>query len=493
MAAPLDTDSDEASAYPSAGGGRLKTLIAVCCGLLCIAAIWTVFDPSRAAKLAGGALFVVFCVVCQSYFSLRERALLVIAALVTAIAFWHADATGIQDIIDDLSRAGYLAAFMMLMTSLRAGANTSISVLTIGEYLTSQPPGRRYVALHIGGHFMGVLLNFGAISLLGPLIKRGVEAASVRTPQLSEIRLRRQISALSRGFSWFNLWAPTAIAQAVVITTVPGANASLIAISGILMAIVLLGVGWGEDRLTGHRARQKLVREGVPLPAVPPPDPPYAAIGRFLAVSATLVGLAWLIRLASGIPLVSAIMIAAVPVSLVWLFIQYLENPAHPWPEFASRARGVLTQSIPAGSPEAATLGLAGFIGILGASLVDHSWLAESTIMNGVNPLLVYISVAAIVPLASCIGLPPMMAVTFVGGILVNMPALGLQPSVLGLSLLIGWGLNLTGSPFSAASLVLYRVTGIPGTMHSWRWNGVFTILSWMVASVVIVIVNAVV
>ncbi|MBW8638851.1 hypothetical protein K1W69_16765 [Hoeflea sp. WL0058] len=489
----MATDTNAASIAPSDGGDRLKALIAFCCGLLCIAAIWTVFEPSWSAKLAGGVLFVIFCVVCQSYFRLRERALLTIAALVTAIALWGADADGVQHVIEDLSRAAYLAAFMMLMTSLRAGANTSSSVVAIGSYLTSQPPGRRYIALHLGGHFMGVLLNFGAISLLGPLIKRGVDAASVVTPQLSEIRLRRQISALSRGFSWFNVWAPTAIAQAVVITTVPGARASVIAIAGVLMAIVLLGVGWAEDRLTGHRARQKLVRDGVPVPAVPPPDFPYAAIGRFLSVSAALVGLAWMIRHASGIPLVSGIMIAAVPVSILWLFVQCLENPAHPWPVFVNRARGVFTQSIPAGSPEAATLGLAGFIGILGASLVDHSWFAGSTFMDGVNPLLVYISVAAIIPLASCIGLPPMMAVTFVGGILVDMPGLGLQPSVLGLSLLIGWGLNLTGSPFSASSLVLYRVTGIPGTVHSWRWNGVFTILSWVVASIVILIVSAVV
>ena len=47
-------------------------------------------------------------------------------------------------------------------------------MLSLGDYLTRQPPGRRYLAIHTGGHAMGVLLNFGTLSLLGPLIVRGV-------------------------------------------------------------------------------------------------------------------------------------------------------------------------------------------------------------------------------------------------------------------------------------------------------------------------------
>ena len=103
----------------------------------------------------------------------------------------QADAFG--PVVDDLSRAAYLAAFIMLVTSLRQGAFGSNSILTIGRFLTSQPPGRRYFALHIGGHFMGALLNFGAISLLRLLFRRGMEAKRDDSPQeLSDIRLRRQ-------------------------------------------------------------------------------------------------------------------------------------------------------------------------------------------------------------------------------------------------------------------------------------------------------------
>jgi len=71
--------------------------------------------------------------------------------------------------------------------------------------MTQQPQGRREFSLSIGGHILGVLLNFGAISLLTPLIQRGSKAmlAQAELRQPSEVQLeQQQISALLRGFSW---------------------------------------------------------------------------------------------------------------------------------------------------------------------------------------------------------------------------------------------------------------------------------------------------
>ena len=52
-----------------------------------------------------------------------------------------------------------------------------------------------------------------------------------------------------------------------------------------------------------------------------------------------------------------------------------------------------------------------------------------------------------------------------------------------------GWALSLTGSPFTAAVLILARVTGTAGTRVSWTWNGVFTMLA---AGVVVLFLAAV-
>ncbi|MCR9135983.1 MAG: hypothetical protein NXI27_08315 [Alphaproteobacteria bacterium] len=465
-------------------------LVGVGSSVLCAAAVWTVLADTQMARSFSAAAFLVFLLLAQGRFSLRERMLQALALLVTAAAVWRFQVNAVDPVLTDLSRAAYLSSFVMLVTSLRQGAFDSRSVLSIGQFMTSQPPGRRYAALHVGSHFMGVLLNFAAVSLLSPLIKRGVDSkAADAPPALSEIRLRRQINALSRGFAWFNLWAPTAIAHAVVLAIVPGSRAGIIALTGAGIALLLLGVGWVEDRVSGHRARLKFVEAGIDVDRARAPAFPWADMARFLTVTAGLLGLAWLIRIWTGISLVSGIMIAAVPITIMWMVEQQLSCSGSGGGRLVTRVSAIFRSVIPASSPEAATLGLAGYIGLQTAKLVDHSVIADQILLIGPSPDVIYLLVLALVPLASCIGLPPMMTVTFLAGLLVSMPDLQLNPSILGLVFLSGWALNLTGSPFSATSLILSRIVGISGIVHAWKWNGVFTVISWCVTAIVVLLV----
>ena len=59
---------------------------------------------------------------------------------------------------------------------------------------------------------------------------------------------------------------------------------------------------------------------------------------------------------------------------------------------------------------------------------------------------------------------------------LIGNPALGLDPTLLGFAFIMGWCLNLTGSPFGTTVLMVGRATGVRGTTLSWRWNGLFTL-----------------
>ena len=73
-----------------------------------------------------------------------------------------------------LSRAAYLASFILLMALLREGALTSRSVIDLGRFLTFQPPQRRFVAVFSGAHVLSVMINLGALSLLASIVQRGV-------------------------------------------------------------------------------------------------------------------------------------------------------------------------------------------------------------------------------------------------------------------------------------------------------------------------------
>lgn len=203
-------------------------------------------------------------------------------------------------------------------------------------------------------------------------------------------------------------------------------------------------------------------------------------------MAASLILLALVISRLAAIPLVSAIMMASVPVTLAWMSAQWRLRPERAIDSLVQRVKILFRTSIPAGSPEATTLGLAGYVGILTAGLVNRGWLSNALSLADWNPTMVCIAVTVIIPLASCVGLPPMMVVTFLGGLLVSVPQLDLQPTLLGFSLLVGWALNLTGSPFGATSLILTRVIGISGTVYAWKWNGLFTLLSWGVSAIVI-------
>src|SRR3546814_8172124 len=82
--------------------------------------------------------------------------------------------------------------------------------------VTQQPPQWRFLAVFLGSHFFSVLINLGSLSLLAPIIQRGVRGDKLKREELDEIALvreRRQLSALLRGFAWFLVWAPTAVTQ----------------------------------------------------------------------------------------------------------------------------------------------------------------------------------------------------------------------------------------------------------------------------------------
>ncbi|MEM8647552.1 MAG: hypothetical protein AAGF86_14560, partial [Pseudomonadota bacterium] len=149
---------------------------------------------------------------------LREYYLLGVS-FVLAVFVWRAEGDTWQTLLTGVDRGAYLASFMMLMALLREGAITSPSVKALGTYLTHQPPKRRFLALFSGSHFFSVLINLGAVSLLTPFIQRGVRGdAPLDAPldEVQQIRERRQLSAVHRGFCWFLVWAPTAVTQAIL-------------------------------------------------------------------------------------------------------------------------------------------------------------------------------------------------------------------------------------------------------------------------------------
>lgn len=468
-------------------------LLAVCGGVL--AKLY--LDLHVAGSIASLAL-VAFAVLGRPFFGFREFFLLSLAVALTLVAVVTRSDV-VPMVARALDRAAFLAAFMILLALLRDGAVTSPSVLAVGRYLTRQPPGRRYIALQTGGHLLGVILNFGCLSLLGPLIQRGVraskeeagegEAGQAMNAEVSAIREQRQITALSRGFSWIVAWSPTTISQAFIPLVLTGVQPLRMAAMGAGITLIFFLAGWLEDRLRGRRIRARLSELGQ-LPVANPLPFPRDGFLRFGFVCAVLAVLSTLVVVWSGSAIVPALMLTAPLVTAVWIWLQNRDLSGG-WQATLARGKVIVTQSIPMSSPEALTLSVAGYSGIMAAGLTDAGALADLIGLDAVPPLAIYLVVAAIVPLASNLAIPAMLTVTFLGSLFSALPQLALDPTILGFSLIIGWGLNLTGSPFSATSLVLARVTGIPGTTLSWRWNGLYSLISYGISAAFLAIATA--
>ncbi|MFT7026189.1 MAG: hypothetical protein ACJAVS_000405, partial [Paracoccaceae bacterium] len=266
----------------------------------------------RMVQHAAWAAMAVVAVLSVPRLGLREGYLLSMCAVLSALVFWQAPDPG-PEIAAALDQAGFLMVFILLLGLLHEAAATSPAVSECGDYLTRQPPGRRYYVLNGGSAVLAVLFNVGVVSFLVPLIQRGIEHATPGDPR-NPIRERRQVSALLRGFSWCVIWSPTAVAPLAVAALIPGVDRNLWMIYGIAVFVVMMVIGGLEDRWRFRALRPAVVRTPAPFPA--------ASFARFLAACGWLFGMTAIMMWAADQTLIFGLLMAS-PLMLVgWLAVQ---------------------------------------------------------------------------------------------------------------------------------------------------------------------------
>lgn len=468
------------TAAPAASGrGRSARLGSA---LLLAVAAGALFEHYTGIALAGhlaiGAL-LAFCLVGQGFFRLRERLLLTVAAGLTVLAL-ALDSGAAASIHRALDRGAFLAAFMLLLGVLKDAAATSPAVIASGRYLTRQPPNRRYAAISGGSHLLTALLNISALSLLAPLIQAGVRSSrEAGDPEwIADIKERRQFSATLRGFALAIVWAPTTVTQALLATLLPGADAVRVVLIGLGFALTAMVLGGIEDTLRWARVRRRLTREGR-RPVYGRVLAPRSALRDFALVCAALVGLTVAVREVFGVAIVPALMLAAPVLTLAWIFHQNRGRGVG-GALAVCRARGadILSRSIPASSPEAITLAAAGYIGMMLAALVPSDFVV--LIATPLHPVVLLAALPLCIVAAVQFALTPIVTAVFLGTALGSLEPLPADPTLMLLALAGGWALALTASPFAAGALVLHRLTGLSAARLTWHWNGLYSLLAYL-------------
>lgn len=406
--------------------------------------------------------FVVICAIALIRSTLREWVLLAAALILCALLIGSSE--GRAALRGGLDLAAFFGAFIALLTVLKIAAQRSDAVLSVGRYITNQPPGRRFYATATGGHVLGVFLNFGAVSLLAPMIQRSaVGADGTPDPALEQ----RQISALLRGFAWILLWAPTTLTQAVLLTLFTDVKAGQSLALGIASAGLMVVLGWAWDKLEWRGVRPK---SGA---RIAPPWPALLIVG---VVCFGLIGATMGLRTAAGYSTALALMIVAPSVTLLWFIGQ--EGRAAPTRSAATLGR-LLTAEAPALGRSAVALGLSGFIGRTLAEVVPVAGLGQMIEAAGLPGWVILAVLPILISVGGQIAISPIMLVVFLGQVLGTMSALPVSDTMIVYALSVGWALSMLTSPNATATLLISATTGIAPTRLTWAWNFRFALVAY--------------
>lgn len=384
--------------------------------------------------------------------------------------------------LEGWQRGAVYGAFFLALTTLRDAAETSPLVRYCGRHLVAQPPGRRYAALAGGGHLFGIILSYGSIELLGAMVgranARGIEPANARGLEDTNARAeqaergKRMLLAIQRGFCVMNCWNPLNLMTVVVATAVPTASLHLLLPLAFATSIGIMAVGWLEDRL---------------MHPTPPPESAPGGWGIHLALVLlvlTVMAASEATSLLLGVSLVAAVTLAVPLAALIWIAAQtgHFVRPVTP-----TRIAGVLGRRIarfvprvPAFRGEATVLAGSGFMGVTVGAVLPPDLLAP--VIGVLPPILVPMLVPVVLIATGQIGLNPIAIVALIGAALPDPAALGIPPSALALSCMLGWGLAVGMTPMSASAIITARWAGVsPWTVGS-RWNAAYTAGGLMLA-----------
>jgi hypothetical protein len=431
----------------------------------------------EAGALAGAAL-VVYLAREFPRLTRKGRVLLSIMLAVAAVM-----ASLIGDPLDaaasGLAKACFYASFFAAIGFLRDAAETAPLIRRCGNHLIAQPPGRRYLALTSGTHLFSVILSFGAVELIGAMVKRSNTLASADGDErVQRVRERGMMLAILRGFACSTNWSPLAIMLVVVLSALPMLTWRQVVPMGLVFALVIMLLGWVMDRLdaerraTRMRGRRPVSRERWTIHL------------RLLALVLAIFAVAAILEAALEMHLIVAVTMTVPVISLAWIFAQHLRFRIERATVLTlRRARRHVLGLFPEHRMEIVILGGAGFAGTMVAAGIAPEAVAAAFALFDPPPVLVAIVVMWLILAAGQIGLNPVISVTVLGAALGDPAGFGLQPMVLALAYMTGWSLATHASPFVAVALIIGRLTGNDAWTVSSRWNGPFAMTGGAVAS----------
>jgi len=415
--------------------------------------------------------------------TLAKSLLLVGLTLAALIAVGRDDASIL--LAGALDRFCFFATFVSALGMLRVAALRSRLIRKAGQALIRQRPAYRYPILAVGTGLFGVIVNIGVLSLFGALIKRSNTLRAAGGHELIRAtRERRMMLAMLRGFSMVPLASPLSITVAVILSNMPYLTWLDLAPLALPTVAIVFVLGWMFDWI------QRPAPTGLALPEAEPAS--LASFGQFLLLAAAITLSVFAVAAALNLTLPVAVLIACPLSSFVWLALQRRRLGGGTGARRAAQLLGRHARLIfGANRVEIAILGGSGFLGALVAPLIDTGQLSALLLATGLHgPAAAVAAMLVVTAFAQC-GLNPIVTATLILGVLPDPSTIGVPPVLLAIALMSAWALSMFSSPFTAVMLILSGLTGRSVYTITWRWNGLFFVLTVLILSAWLFIVNA--
>ncbi|MGP6086507.1 hypothetical protein [Antarctobacter jejuensis] len=362
-----------------------------------------------------------------------------------------------------LGSAAFIAAFFAALTTLRNVAESSPAIRAAGTYLAEQPPGRRYAALTVGSHLFALLLNYGAISLLGNLATQS--AGREANAEIRRHRTRRMLLAIQRGFVSSLPWSPLGFSMAITNALIPGARWADSVQAGFVSAAILLLTGWALDTIFKPRL-------SVPAPPRAPATGTLRLLQPLLVLLVILSGTVSVLYSNTGIRIVGIVMLVVPLLSLAWAVIQHRSGVLAY--SLRTRLARYVSTELPANRNEVTLLMMAGYIGTVGGPLLGPLVAGAGIDLAALPTWAVLLFLVWLVPVLGQLGMNPILAVTLCAPIIPEAAVLGVTPSAVVAAIAAGWAISGICSPFTATTLLIGSFGNVSALHVGLRWNGMY-------------------
>ncbi|MEM0907862.1 MAG: hypothetical protein AAGJ94_10895 [Pseudomonadota bacterium] len=385
-------------------------------------------------------------------------------AIVASLPFIEADWA--RTISAGIDTAAFVGAFFTALTCLHTVAIQSPSIKRAGAFLAAQRPGRRYLALTVGSQGFTLLLNYGALQVLGSLAL--ANAHKEPDQRIRAIRIRRMLLAINRGVVSTLPWSPTSFAIAICTTVVPSVTWSDVVGPSLVTAFITAGVGLALDTLFKPKVQQ-------PSGARPVAEGNWVVLAPLgLLLLLLVVGVASLYGL-TNVGVSGLVMVIVPLIGLGWMVVQTTTSPATG--TMGSRLSGYVSKELPSYSSELVLLCMAGFIGTAGSAVLEPLVGMLEVDLGTLPTSVLLVAFVWLIPLAGQFGMNPILVVTLIAPLIPSAAQLGVQPEAIVLAMTAGWALSGATSPFTATTLLVARLGGVTARTVGLRWNGVYTLL----------------